>query len=192
MARLDTFQQNLQKTQREEGEKLINSLQLDSQRITDVELRVRKVEILSNKIYAIDQSVKQTVLSLDDVRATLYYCERIVPLLIHVQLSEGLRNFAVTANLQSNLIDFDREKIDQLMSYIKNTQKQPPSISTLSKRLEAFGTYLVKQGMGSAPFNFGTNQDYPANMTNPETPFNKSHFFEIRAELFKNMQKEQQ
>ena len=100
-----------------------NSLQLDSQRITDVELRVRKVEILSNKIYAIDQSVKQTVLSLDDVRATLYYCERIVPLLIHVQLSEGLRNFAVTENLQSNLINFDREKIDQLMSYIKNAQK---------------------------------------------------------------------
>jgi hypothetical protein len=58
MARLDTFQKNVQQTQREEGEKLIKSLQLDSQRITDVELRVRKVEILSNKIYAIDQSVK--------------------------------------------------------------------------------------------------------------------------------------
>ena len=120
IAKLDTFKQNLQQSQREEGEKLINSLHLDSQRITDVELRVRKVEILSNKIYAIDQSVKQTVLSMDDVRATLYFCERILPLMIHVQLSEGLRNFAVTENLQSNLINFDREKIDQLMSYIKN------------------------------------------------------------------------
>ena len=120
IAKLDTFKQNLQQSQREEGEKLINSLHLDSQRITDVELRVRKVEILSNKIYAIDQSVKQTVLSLDDVRATLYFCERILPLMIHIQLSEGLRNFAVTENLQSNLINFDREKIDQLMSYIKN------------------------------------------------------------------------
>ena len=58
IAKLDTFKQNLQQTQRDEGEKLIKSLQLDSQRITDIELRVRKVEILSNKIYAIDQSVK--------------------------------------------------------------------------------------------------------------------------------------
>jgi len=81
---------------------------------------------------------------LDDVRTTLYFCERIVPLLIHLQLSEGLRNFAVTENLQYNLVNFEREKIDQLMSYIKNAQKQPPSLATLSKRLEAFGLYLQK------------------------------------------------
>jgi hypothetical protein len=45
--------------------------------------------------------------------------------------------------------------------------------------------------MGSAPFVFGPKNEYSVNMANPEAPFNKKQYFEMRTELFKSMRSEQ-
>jgi hypothetical protein len=70
-----------------------------------------------------DWSVKQTIIGLEDTRDALYFCERTAPLLIHLQLCEGLRIFAADENLQSSFLNFDRDKIDEIMAYITNGER---------------------------------------------------------------------
>ncbi len=72
----------------------------------------------------------------------MLFCERTLPLMVHIQMCEGLKIVAVNEDFQSSLINFDRDKLTNLMNYIKVSERSPPNLTWLRKRLEAFGYYL--------------------------------------------------
>jgi hypothetical protein len=79
---------------------------------------------------------------MDKTQETMLFCERTLPLMVHIQMCEGLQSLAVNEDLQSNLINFDREKLTTHMNYIKACERSPPNLILLRKRIEEYGYYL--------------------------------------------------
>ena len=69
----------------------------------------------------------------------MLFCERTLPLMVHIQMCEGLQSLAVNEDLQSNLINFDREKLTTHMTYIKASERSAPNLILLRKRIEQYG-----------------------------------------------------
>ena len=108
----------------------------------------------------------------------MLYCERTLPLQIHLQVCEALKIFAVNENLQSSLLNFDRDKLTSIMDFIRQSDRLPPNLTWLRKRLEQFGQYLDEQNLGSAPFRFGNKGDFWANMPEEAKPYERKYYFE--------------
>ena len=73
------------------------------------------------------------------------------------------------------------------MNYIKVSERSPPNLTWLRKRVESFGYYLDEQNLGSAPFRFGVYGDFWANMQEEVKPYQRRDYFEERTELFEKI-----
>ena len=70
LVQVEKLQHNVVAAQRQENEKLVKTLKLDQQRLTDFELRLRKVESLQTKLETMDLSVNQASRNIEELKQT--------------------------------------------------------------------------------------------------------------------------
>lgn len=63
---------------------------MDSKRLVDMEVNVRELVALRLKVNSMDESVKQLMANVGEARECQLFNERTLPLLVHLQLTEGL------------------------------------------------------------------------------------------------------
>jgi len=56
-----------------------------------MEVKVRKLDALQTKVNSMDESVKQLMANVGEARECQIFSERTLPLLVHLQLVDGLK-----------------------------------------------------------------------------------------------------
>lgn len=82
--------------------------------------------------------------------------ERSVPMLMHLQLCEGL-NIVMTQD-NAKIKAFQAEKLEEIYRYTKACESNVPNINLLRKRVEVIAKYFWTKDKGLVPFVFG--KDY--------------------------------
>ena len=83
------------------------------------------------------------------------FTERTLPMLVHFQICEGLASVVTSDQAYESFRQFDKLKLAEITTFIKDSVGYPAKTQELRKRAELFGEHCLKQNMGSAPFKFG-------------------------------------
>lgn len=125
-----------------------------------MEINVRSIETLKAKNEIINESVTQLVEHMNLTQENLQFTERTLPLLVHMQLCEGLGSITINTQMQEAFRAFDKAKLREIVTYIKTSLGYPMKMQQFRKRVEGMGENCLKQNMGTACFKFGTEKDY--------------------------------
>lgn len=91
--------------------------------------------------------------------------ERSLPILQHLYITEGLRLVAPLTSLPA-LYDFENNKLNQILSYVKGTDGFKPDVKKLRTRLNVLAKEFNAYKHGVAPFVWGN--DYFGGITEEE------------------------
>jgi len=72
----------------------------------------------------------------EDVRDTQLFCSGTLPLLMHMNLVEGLHLVATTQDLKRTIEEYDKPKFDLLVNYYKTTKHSKTHVCDLNHRVE--------------------------------------------------------
>lgn len=183
----NSIQESVQKLQKKEFDAVIQSLHYDTQRLTQMEAKVRQLEQLQLKLKTVDDSCTQLIKQVNEGRDAQLFCERILPLMVHLQCVEACRQLVVSEGQRQNLASFDLDRVKQLNRYIKAADGYPVRLPALKERLVQYGRYIENNSQGTAPFIFGADYQITLNVEK-QPPFNKKNqWIEIDTKLTQNI-----
>lgn len=103
------------------------------------------------------------------------FSERALPILIHLQLCEGINSVVQTDQQMQNLHNFDLQKLAQLQLYVKQCETEKPTLPQFKSVLVNYLKSLNETGEGSAPFHLGKDLHYWPNMPNKKVDFKQEN-----------------
>ena len=145
-----------QKTQ-QQHETIIQSIKLDNDRVEKIEVELKQIAEVKKKIHSLNYELGNLTPLKDEMLQLNCFVERILPIQVHHQMCEGLNKVA-GSNL-SELMEFEKNKTDELHKYIKQCEGRQPSLKPLRQAFEQFHRHMQKNRLGSAPFMFGDARD---------------------------------
>lgn len=75
----------------------------------------------------------------------MLFTERALPVLTHLQISEGLRQLVSTEYQKEAIKTFDDRKLQQYTMWIKDSEGFPTCISQLRKKLQDLAAYYSEK-----------------------------------------------
>ena len=66
--------------------------------------------------------------------------------------------------MQKSLRTFDTAKLEEIMSFIKESEGYNPDLKSLKMKLQLFAQSTIENNEGSVPVVFGLNGDYSSRM----------------------------
>ena len=91
---LDLFMDRCQSISKSEVERVITLFKTDTQRIMNLERQSKAFEGIQKNLTHLNSSVSQLIISQNITNENQLFTERIAPLMIHLQVSEGLYSIA--------------------------------------------------------------------------------------------------
>lgn len=81
---MDNMQKKIKQQQEDDSKKLMDLMRVDSDKILDMELKVRRITGIESKISSINNSITQFMQTIDETRENSTFLERTLPFLIHL------------------------------------------------------------------------------------------------------------
>lgn len=125
--------------------KVVQSVQADNTRLTEMELRMRAFEKVEQRIEIVNKLYFNFQEWINESRDLMHFSERHLPLLIHLQVAEGLRSTITSESQRRSVLDFDNRKLAELVEYQKESEGHANKIKVLSQRLKQVGQHLTRQ-----------------------------------------------
>lgn len=125
-----------------------------------MEVQVRKIEHLILKTNSMDDSVKQLMANVGQAHESQLFSERYMPMMIHLQLMDGLNKLVTNETQKVQVAEFDKKQIKDLHHYMTESEGYPVNLKQLRMRLGHYTRYLLEQNQGSLPFRYGVFKDY--------------------------------
>ena len=138
-------------------------LRVDSLRLQELETKVRPVPEIEKQMKILDAEMGTIRLCDKDLYQVKHFIQRELPLLIHLQLCEGLD--VVSGSFLSELKVFEKKKLQELLTYYEDSKGVRIDIGDFGDRIRDYGHFLKDTDRGFFPFTLGKGHDYWAEMT---------------------------
>ena len=122
---------------------VLNALKSDEFRIQDLEAKIRVLDKIKIQNTTLSVSVQKLEQEKEEWFSLKHFIERSLPLLIHIQICEGLQ--VVSGDYMSRLKKFEQKKLDQLLNYIEKGRGKAVKVAKFGERLKFFAEKVKEQ-----------------------------------------------